>query len=424
MHRVPRLIAIALFACSCPYAGAAVPDNDELVSLVNRVVDTHPTVRAARAQLSAAETDVTANKLARLPSLTVESFSDSNAKNAVSNTIALEQPIWAGGRISASINYAKTLVDVARAGVDEASLNVALRTSDAYVEYLRLQSVAKILSEGVEQHQRLVDSIKRRVDQQVSPSSDLDYAVQRLLSIQQEQIQDRIGMQLALSRLRELSGDQELALKGWLYYSPDQPSLRTDNLLRAAIDYDPTQRRLRAEINAAEAETAVRKGQVWPQLNLQALHYSGGSYSVLKDRLGLVFRLQTDGGFGRLAAVRASAQREESARAAAEGGVRDVREKVVADLSDYSAASARIDAGRSAVTAASTVTESYLRQFTAGRRTWPEVLNAVREEVMARVNEVNVQASAMATGLRLQLRSGQWRPGESVAPAVTKEVLP
>jgi adhesin transport system outer membrane protein len=137
-----------------------------------------------------------------------------------------------------------------------------------------------------------------------------------------------------------------------------------------------------------------------------------------------VLRLQTDGGFGRLAAVRASAQREESARAAAEAGVRDLREKVVADLSDYSAAAARLDAGRSAVTAALTVTESYLRQFTAGRRTWPEVLNVVREEVTARSNEVNVQANALAAGLRLQLRAGQWRPGESLASAATKEILP
>ncbi len=423
MNFLVRLLSLALFACLSPWAAAA-PDNDELASLVNRVVETHPEVRSARARLKAAETDVNASKLARLPSLTVESFSDSNAKNGVSSSIALEQPVWAGGRISAGITYAKALVEVARAGVDEASLNVALRSSDAYVEYLRLNSLAKILSEGVEQHQRLVDSIKRRVEQQVSPSSDLDYAVQRLLSIQQDEMQNRIGIQLALSRLRELAGDQDLSLNGWLHYSSDELKVRTDNLLRAAIDYDPTERRLRAEINAAQAETAVRKGQVWPQLNAQALHYAGGGYSGLKDRIGLVLRLQTDGGFGRLAAVRASAQREESARAAAEAGVRDLREKVVADLSDYSAAAARLDAGRSAVMAALTVTESYLRQFTAGRRTWPEVLNVVREEVTARSNEVNVQANALAAGLRLQLRAGQWRPGESLTSAATKEILP
>jgi adhesin transport system outer membrane protein len=394
---------------------AAVPDNNELVAVVARVVDTHPTVKSARAELAAAESELSASKLARLPSVTVETFTDNNHGGSVANYISLEQPLWAAGRIDAGIDFAKARMEAAKAGVDEAALNVALRTSDAYVEYLRLQARAQILAEGVEQHQRLVDSIKRRVEQEVSPNSDADYAMQRLLSIQQDQVQNKVTADLMLSRLRELSGVENLVPKGVLRYSSDQHQIRTDGLLRAAIDYNPRERRLRAEVDAAKADTAIRKAQIWPQLNAQALHYSGSSYQGLKDRLGLVLRLQTDGGFARLAAARAAGQREESARAAAEAGIRDLREQVVADISENTVAASRIDTGHLAATAARTVTDSYLRQFTAGRRSWPEVLNVVREEVSARISEVDAEASAVASAMRLQLRSGEWRPADSAA---------
>lgn len=391
---------------------AAVPTNPELVSLVERVVDTYPTIQAARASKAAAESELSATRWSRFPSLTVEGFSSARSGGSTSSTIALEQPLWTGGRIKASVAQAKARVDVAAAVLAGTALDVALRTCGSYVEYLRLGQRERILEEGVEEHQRLVDSIQRRVDQQVSPESDLDYAVQRLLLIQQDLIQSRTAAQVALNRLRELSGNPELTVKALLYYNPAEHVARAADVVRAALEFDPLARRLKADIDVATAESAIRKAAIFPQLNVQAAHYTGADYLGYKDRIGLVLRVQTDGGFSRLAGIRAANQREQAARASAEGGVRDVREQVVADLSENSVAAARIDAGSRAAIAARQVTESYLRQFTAGRRTWPEVLNVVREGVSARITEVDAKASAVSSALRIQLRSGEWRPGE------------
>ncbi|MEY4761892.1 MAG: hypothetical protein RLZZ200_1748, partial [Pseudomonadota bacterium] len=252
---------------------------------------------------------------------------------------------------------------------------------------------------------------------QISPESDADYAVQRLLSIQQEQIQNRVSAQLALNRLRELSGDTGLDIKALLRFMPEEHQLTEEGRLRAAIDYNPSARRLRAEMDAAKAETKQAKAQIWPQLNAQATHYSGGDFTGQKDRVGLVMRVQTSNGFSRVAAVRAAANRESAAEAAIEGGVRDVREQVTADLSENLVAASRVETGNRAVAAARTVTESYLRQFAAGRRTWPEVLNVVREGVNSRITEADAMASAVASSLRLKLRSGEWRPAEAAKAA-------
>ena len=405
--------ALLLFA-SVP-AWSAVPSNDELVSLMTRVVDSHPAVVAARSTLAAAQADLDSSKWARFPGLTVEGFANGLSNGSVSSVVSLEQPIWAAGRIKAAIAQARARVDAGQAGVDEAVLELALRTSAAYIDYLRLQARERIYADGVAEHERLVESIKRRVEQEVSSESDAAYATQRLLSIQQEQIQNRVGAQLALSRLRELSGVDDLTVKAVLRFNAEEHLVRLDGVLRAALDFSPRDRRLQADVDAAAADTAIRKAQIWPQVNLQAAHYAGGNYGGGSDRIGLVLRIQTDGGLSRVAAVRSAAQRENAARAAVDAGVRDIREQVVADLSENSVAASRIDAGARAAVAARTVTESYLRQFTAGRRTWPEVLNVVREGVAARINEVDAQASAIASALRLQLRSGQWRPGEEAS---------
>jgi adhesin transport system outer membrane protein len=210
---------------------------------------------------------------------------------------------------------------------------------------------------------------------------------------------------------------QDLEVKAVLRFSAEEHQPSSDGMLRAALDYSPLNRRLSAEVDAAVAETAVRKAQIWPQLNLQAARYSGGGNADLGTRVGLVMRLQTDGGLSRVSAVRAAEQREVAVRSAADAALRDVREQLMADLSENTSAASRIDLGSRAIAASRTVTDSYLRQFTAGRRSWPEVLNVVREGLIAGIVEVDAQASAMSSAWRLRLRTGQWRPGEQPSTA-------
>ena len=51
-----------------------------------------------------------------------------------------------------------------------------------------------------------------------------------------------------------------------------------------------------------------------------------------------------------------------------------------------------------------------MRQFVTGRRTWLDVMNAVRESNAARIGLVEAEISAMASAVRLRLRGCEWRP--------------
>ena len=52
------------------------------------------------------------------------------------------------------------------------------------------------------------------------------------------------------------------------------------------------------------------------------------------------------------------------------------------------------------------VSESYARQYTAGRKTWLDVLNAVREATQAELALVDATSQMQAAVLRLKAQTG------------------
>jgi adhesin transport system outer membrane protein len=60
-----------------------------------------------------------------------------------------------------------------------------------------------------------------------------------------------------------------------------------------------------------------------------------------------------------------------------------------------------------AVQGSRAVLDSYGRQFTAGRKTWQDLMNAVRELAQNQYNFVDTQAAMVSAMYRLQIRLGQ-----------------
>ncbi len=140
-----------------------------------------------------------------------------------------------------------------------------------------------------------------------------------------------------------------------------------------------------------------------PQLNAQ---YQKPIYGP--DRVGIVLRAQTDGGLSRFSAVTVAKERRAGAEIAILANERELREIVEADLLENAVARERASSSSLSAQSAQAVTDSFMRQFVAGRRTWFDVMNAVRESMTARLGEVDARVSAMASATRLMLRSGRW----------------
>lgn len=381
------------------------PGSEMLDAAIAEAATKYPSVLAARAGVRAAQANAKGAGWQRFPSLSVEAQGIGTGSGSSDYSFRLEEPLWAGGRISGSIKVAKAQLDAATAGFDEVRLDISLRVSAAFYDVQRLAQREVILEDSLAEHTKLVDSMARRVDMGLSAASDLDLARSRAAQVEQDLVLTNGQRRVSLTRLRELTGDPSFSITQIVSYDPELHHPDAAGILNDALAFDPKRRRLQAERDVADADISVRRGLLMPQVNLQ---YQKPLYGP--DSLGVVLRAQTDGGLSRFSAVDAAKQRLAQSEAAILSNERELREVIEADTLENSVARNRIATSAIASSSSQAVTDSYMRQFIAGRRTWLDVMNAVRESMAARLSDVEARTSAVASATRLLMRSGRWRP--------------
>ncbi|MGB7405582.1 MAG: TolC family protein [Pacificimonas sp.] len=375
----------------------------DLQQIVGQAVASAPEVEAARVITRAADFDIEAAKWLRFPSVQAEGFGFATGqRDGLQSQITVEQPVWTGGRISSAIDRARAAKLVTLAEVQEALFDIALEAAEEYFEAVGAARRLVVLVNSLEQHQALVDRIARRVDGGVSPNSDLNLAQSRTAQVEEEIAVTRAAGATAEARLAELLEEPNFALGppppyDAARYHPDIP-----DLVARSVQCDPVRQRLQAETVLARAETKQARAEIFPQLNLQ---YSRSE--LLGDRVGVSLRQTTQGGLSAFSNANAARSRAAGSVLDIRSAERALREELAADLVANRAAQRRIEAGAEASRFSTEVRESYARQYVAGRRTWLDLMNAVREEASAEESRVGAEVTAMLTSTRLALRSCQ-----------------
>jgi len=163
---------------------------------------------------------------------------------------------------------------------------------------------------------------------------------------------------------------------------------------------DPQRERLAAEARVASADAAAARAARLPSLSAQ---YSYDS--VYRHRVGVAVKAQATG-FSEFVSARAAGLREDAADQKIDTALHDLHVQVSNDYIDYTSAMSRLDVARSSSISTDAVRDSYLRQFTAGKRTWLDVMNAVREAMSAQLDTVDIEFAAAAAQTRLLIRMG------------------
>lgn len=388
-------------------APPAIPDPLDLAAaLASR---THPLVDAAQAEIEAREAEYRGARWQHFPNLSVEalaatrgsSFADRDglAVNAV-----IEQPLWSGGRIEGQIDRAGANLRAGEARLDEAEQDLVLRVVQAYYDYVLASERQTVLDASLADHTTLLEAISRRVDREVSPEADLTLGRSRTAQVEFELSTSNEAVDSARLRLRELTGGVEvdpiLPPPGVAATLPPE-----DVALAEALACSPGLQALNDLIDVAEADRSLAKAQLWPQLLLQL-----SQNEITGARAALVLRAQTGNGLSLLTAIDASDARVRRALADFGELERRLREALRRDYVLVAAAQKRIDSGVIAADAAAEIIASYQRQFIAGRRSWLDVMNAVRESANARLSESNARVTAAAATARILSLSCRWQP--------------
>lgn len=381
----------------------------DLFSAIQEVDAKHPQIVAKRQELVAAESGLSVAKQQRLPTLSVIS-NRSSSENAKTYAVTrLQQPLFAGGRITAGIDRAEAQIEQSQALLGLTRRDLMSRTAVIFHEVLKNQERLKISDRNVQAHQELLDSIGRRVTAEVSPESDLMITSSRMSQAITEKAQVSLALSRAQDALRELL---ERAPPPLSAPAPRKPSgLELVQALSEAEAYAPEVRQLIAQESIASSEVGIQRSTALPNVFVRYENLSNDrDPGLVKDQTYVGVEFVPGAGFSVAQQIKAAESRRLAAIEARRNAEKDVRERVRGIWSDLQSLQSQVRTARSYVESSNSVKESFARQFTIGRKTWVEVLNATREAFQAELALTDIEWNLKIAQLRLEIETGRITP--------------
>jgi adhesin transport system outer membrane protein len=383
-----------------------------LDQLIAAALSSHP---AAQVQLSleeSARADVDSANWQFYPtlSLAIENartgeLDPSSPGDSMVSILRLQQPLWAGGRLTAGLDKAEAGVIASQASVAETREQLALRVVQAYGDWLAAKLKLLAYEKSRVTHVRLRDQVKRRIEQGASAKSDLTLAVSRLQSVVAEYTVARAQMDIALTRLGQLLGKDVSTLKVAIV-DPRPVIASAQQLLDMAFAVSPALRRAQAETQVQKAVIAERRANLSPEVFLR-VERQYGNPSIRnadpEDRIVLGVDSRFGAGLSSLSNVKGAKAQYQAALAEVDVQRRAVSESVLSDYALANSSKVRLDALRASLNAAKQVSVSYDRQFLAGRKTWLDVMNAARELAQTEAQLADIQSAQVVVTWRLDI---------------------
>ncbi len=405
--------------CLLAWPTAWAADGDHAIEmLLDRALVSNPAIRATQAQSQASDQDIEVAKLGLLPSVQVAGEANTAGNGA---SLVVEQPLWSAGALTARIDEARRLSDVSKAQIDVSRLQIGLRIVDAWQSLMDASSTLRVYQEALVEYERFESLMRRRVEAKVSASIELQLLTSRTLQARVDVNEARTLQRVAVSRLEQIAGDkieaerqEQLARTLSTDAMQSVTSAKDLERLLSYLEQHPSVRRARHETEVAQERLKQQRAQAWPQVVLRYRRQVTGAVAFGSDRdqIGIALNYAPGSGFSTLAKANADAQRLVGFELASDAIVQDLNEQVRVEWEGLRRDIDRQGVQNQAINSAREVLESYERQFIVGRKTWLDVLNALRELTQSDVRLAQAQAGASAGLYRLRLRAGAL-PGEN-----------
>lgn len=406
-----KLIILAATMCFAINTQAAVKDM-QINTLITHAVQTHPLVGSARANQQATMEGITAAKLNLLPTPSVSSGFDRD--NDFVSEVTIRQPLWTGGKLTADVNQAIFDDKAAVEYIYEQQNTIAKTTIDAWQAYIQAIAKQDVHINSLKELNEFEAMMQRRVNQGVSARIELDLVTNRILQ-EQNAYQAALEQQrIAAARLEQIVGEplsrssvMSLPNIKALVHQAKQQSTNFERMaFEQASFYNPTVVKEHFQIESAKQGVEAQQASKYPTVYAQYEHvyYHEDKENSGKFSVGLSYA--PGAGFSNLALARASQAQVSSLVQTQEAARRRVIENVQVQYQQFVSARDRETSLVAAVAGAQIVVSSYRRQFIAGRKSWLEVLNAVREHNDYQIQLVQTRADMLGAFYRLQVDFG------------------
>lgn len=402
----------------------------DIDGLILRATDTHPLVNAARADELAAQEGVRAAKLGLWATPSIAAGHD--GKDGLISTVTIRQPVWTGGKLTANINQSIYDEKAATAYIFDQQNTVAKNTIDIWKSYIYAIALQELYTSNLERLREFEAMMQRRVDQGVSARIELDLVKNRILqdynAYQGALEQERV----AGARLAQLVGENlgskeyNITMKMLTDYAKTQSANFENMVFNSSGASHPSVVRQHYQVEAAKQQAKSQSASRYPNLYVQYQHIFKLEHNSDKGEFSAGLSYDPGAGFSNMALARASEARAQSLIQSQEAARRNVMESLQTQYQEFISAKDKERSLLSAIEGAQIVVDSYGRQFIAGRKSWLEVLNAVRELSDYQKQLLEVQSQMVASFYKLQVDFGAmpWQKGHKTLTEPVTEFRP
>lgn len=382
----------------------------QINQLIDLAVQTHPLVGAAIADKQATTEGVVAAKLNYLPTPALSS--QYNRAEGGITRFSISQPLWTGGKLTADVNRAINDDRAAFAKTMERRNEVAKNTIDIWQQYIYALSLQDLYLNNLKQLQEFEAMMQRRVAQGVSAKIELDLITSRILQ-DQNALQGAIEQQrIAENRLQQVIGKPIVAPMALdVADMTRQAKAASQDFERLAFssvaDNHPSVIRQRFEVESARQEVKSQQAGQMPSIYMQYKNDYHHRNSRFEGDFSVGISYDPGAGLSNLALARASKARVQSLIQSQEAARRKIVEEIQTQYQQFISARDQELSLSAAVAGAQIILNSYRRQFVTGRKSWLEVLNAMREQSEYEKQLRQVQAQMVANFYKLQIDFGQ-----------------
>jgi adhesin transport system outer membrane protein len=409
---VARMLSVGGFALVASGSCGAVSDNPlsasswTLKELVHSSINTNPRVLASRAAVARADADVDSARLQFFPT---PSISAEHRDSEQMQTYSLRQPIWTGGKLTSALAVANAQQDVASLSVDEVRYEMATRVASAWSDAQSARGQLAILTAALQELEGLQAMMKRRLATGLSAQTELDLLGSRLSQARSDFSAIQAQLRSSIEQLSQLTGEpvtaDQLAVSD---LTAERLDLTESDVTQRALATHPTLARLLAEVRAADARMKQARSQMMPSFFATFEYQHGQTDGARLPGSRTFFGVEQSfgAGFSSFAGVRSAQAGRDAANEAYLSARRDISSQATTESQAYIAALQKSEEGALNLDGVKRVYASYKRMFLAGKRSWLDLLNMVREQTDVARTLAAARANSELYAFRVKLLRG------------------
>ncbi len=375
---------VVSFASGSAGAGAVKPSaklvNSGFGQRIRSAVNNSPAMAqsASRMGIAAANRDAAQGEFLPRVSLglnarSLQSYSDNHD---FSPYLRVSQLVYDGGAAAGNLTAARARVLESHGDQLQTASATALSAIESYVLVLDRRKIHEIARQNVKIHEEIENQIADRVNSGVGSQADILTAQSRVADARTRYADTRSRVDHAEARFQEVFGTPAGALPAIV---PAPQLNRSDEQI--VLD-SPQVRRADAALVAARAEWVAAQARRKPDVRLAAFA-NNDEFSDTDFGVDLSVNYELDSTGQRRAAIAAANEQVKQVEADREALIREIGRELGFIRSDQKAGAVRLREARLAVRANADSVTAARAQFTIGRRSLIEILDAQRDFVNA-----------------------------------------